>query len=84
MTFTATITKTKEAEVLGTYLPTAVDARKAAATVLITAAYGAGYDITSRVALSGRGIKHYGADLYFVTERALEAIKSAHTWATDF
>lgn len=84
MNFTATITKTKNAEVLGIYATTALDARKAAATVLVTAAYGGGYDITSRVALSGRGIKHYGADLYYVTERALEAIKSVHPWATDF
>jgi hypothetical protein len=84
MTFTATITKTKEAEVLGIYVPTVIDARKAAVSVLITAAYGNGYDITSRVALSGRGIKHYGADLYHVTERALDVIKANHTWATDF
>lgn len=84
MTFTATITKVKEAEVLGTYVPTALDARKVAATILITAAYSSGYDITSRVALSGRGIKHYSADLYHVTERALDVIKTNHTWATDF
>jgi hypothetical protein len=80
----ATITKTKSAQPMGTYQPTSLDARKAAATVLVTAAYRSGYDITCKAAISGRGIKHHGGDRYHVTERRLNELKATHTWATDF
>ena len=81
---TATITKTKSAEAMGEYKPTAIDAQKAAADVLFLYAYGGGYDVRSKVELSGRGVKVVSGSIYHITEAAAERIKKSHTWACDF
>lgn len=81
----ATITKTKSAEPMGVYQPSAVDAQKAAAQILFIYAYGNGYDITSKVELpKGRGMKRISTLTYHVTNEAAKRLKAQYTWATDF
>lgn len=80
---TCTITKTQEAQPLGSYRQTLVDAKKAAADIRIVSCDG-GYDIISQIALSGRGIKHRHGKTYTVTERALEKLQAQHSVMCDF
>ena len=71
MTFTATVTKTKNAEPVGEYRRTAVDDRKDAADFLVV----------------NRGpnmIRWQDGRLERVTDRQLSKLQASHTWATDF
>lgn len=68
---TATVTKTKDAQPMGTYTPTSVDAQKAAADFRLTSV--SPYYIAWRDGRTER-----------VTKRQLEKLKASHTWATDF
>ena len=83
-TFTATIEKTKDATPMGIYTPTSVDAQKAAADILLTATESNGYSVSSKVALSGRGIRSYGNGNYSVTDRALQVLRTKYSVACDF
>lgn len=63
---------------------TAIDTRKASATILIQAAECGGLSISSRVALSGRGINPYGNGNYHVTRVALAKLRATHSVECDF
>lgn len=80
----ATLEKIKSAEPVGTYTRTSVDDQKDRAIILLQYAYGNGYDVRSKIALKGRGVKHYGEDRYFVTVRMIEQLRKQHEIACDF
>lgn len=67
----ATITKTQDAQPMGVYQPTAVDAAKASADFLLVSV--APYFIRWK---DGRQER--------VTAKKLAQLKYEHTWATDF
>lgn len=69
--YTATITKTKSAEAIGTYAPTTIDVAKAAADFRLVQV-GPNYIVWR----DGRGER--------VTERQLTKLQASHTWACDF
>ncbi len=80
----ATMIKTAEAQPMGRYEPTAIDAAKALADIRITGVCG-GYEIDSRVALSGRGIKAFATEgRYLVTRAALDKLEKQYNVVTDF
>jgi hypothetical protein len=83
-TWTATIEKTKTAQPMGIYQPTAIDARKAAADILVSAAEPNGYSIRSKYALSGRGIRSHGNGNYSVSEPALSGLRARFAVECDF
>lgn len=72
-TYTATVTKTKSAQPAGVYVPTQIDAQKAAAEFRLTACFGNKNAIVWR---DGR--------IETVSNRRLAKLQAAHTWATDF
>jgi hypothetical protein len=84
MTFTATITKTQNAQPVGVYTVTAIDNRKVAADILLTASEGGGYSISSKIALKGRGIKSYSNGNYSVTDAALAKLRQSYAVECDF
>lgn len=69
----ATITKTKDAQPMGEYVPTLVDARKAAADFRLTACFG-----------SKNAIVWNDGRCETVTNRRLATLQASHAWATDF
>jgi hypothetical protein len=85
----ATITKTQEAQPLGTYVPTSVDAAREAADIRIVD-HGRGNRtyIETRKLLSGPGIKlirtSNGTGRYQVTEEAMTELRRRYSVATDF
>lgn len=81
---TTIVEKTKNAQPVGQYVSTAIDARKAAADVLIRAVEGNGYSVSSKVTLVGRGIKPFGNGYFLVTSAALAAIRTRYAVECDF
>jgi hypothetical protein len=71
MMTTATLTKIKAAEPMGTYTPTAVDDRKAAADFRLI-------NVSPNVIVWKDGHRER------VTDRELTRLQSRNTWATDF
>ena len=68
---------------MGEYKPTAIDARKAAAQVLLVQV--APKIVNAKVELRGQGIKPFGPDgTYQVTDKAWAKIQATYTWQTDF
>lgn len=67
----ATITKTKSAQPMGQYQPTAIDAAKAAADFRLL-------QVSPYVIAWKDGRRER------VTERQLKKLQAAHTWTTDF
>jgi hypothetical protein len=67
----ATITKTRDAMIGGPYIPTLVDAFKAAADFRLTA-------VCPNVIVWKNGKEDR------ISDRILEKLQAAHTWATDF
>lgn len=84
----ATIVKTKDAEPLGTYSPTAIDERKAAADARILDCDGGKFTLRMNpgrsLQLSGRGIKQLSEGTYIVTRNALARIERTHDVVPDF
>lgn len=84
----ATITKTAEAQPLGKYVPTGVDAAKAAADIRIVGYFRKRTEIESRRNFSGVGVKLEkiinGIGRYLVTDEALTELRRRYTIATDF
>ncbi len=72
-TMNATFTKTRDAQPMGQYKPTAVDAAKATAEFRIV-------DVSCRLK---RIVWHNGRQ-QDVTARELTKLQAAHTWAPDF
>ncbi|KAF7956343.1 hypothetical protein AWV80_38765 [Cupriavidus sp. UYMU48A] len=70
---TATLRKVKDAQPMGQYKPTAVDARKAGADFLLVDVSGAENVIVWRDGRSER-----------VSDRRLATLQASHSWATDF
>lgn len=70
---TAKIRKVKDAQPMGQYKPTPVDARKAAADFRLVDVSGAKNVIVWRDGRSER-----------VSDRRLATLKASHSWATDF
>lgn len=85
MLYTATITKTADAQKMGEYAPTAIDALKASADIRIVAVDST-YTVISRLPLKGRGIKApYSNPLtYEVTEAAMTKLQNTYRVAADF
>lgn len=85
--YTATMTKVQDAQPLGTYKPTSIDARKEEADIRIMGVDGT-FTLYSKVPLRGRGIKQPSPerrpDWYEVTHNALARIQTQHTVETDF
>ena len=67
-----TLVKTRDAQPMGEYKPTALDARKAAADFLLT-------DVSC-----GNSIVWRDGRRETVTNRKLAKLQAAHTWACDF
>lgn len=65
----ATFTKTKSAQQMGEYQPTAIDDAKAAADFRL---------------LDTRTIRWRDGTTEYVTRAKLSKLQKAHTWATDF
>lgn len=63
---------------------TALDDRKEAADILLTAADGRGYSISSKTELRGRGIKSYNNGNYYVTDAALATLRREYVVECDF
>ena len=82
MTHIATITKTKEAQPMGAYKPTAIDAAKSAATMLLEQVGPC--VVRSKVELNGRGVRKLNAGVFQLTDAAWEKAKAEHSWACDF
>ena len=81
---TATMTKTADAQPMGIYQPTSLDAAKAQADVRIIDAEGT-FTVRSNVALSGRGVVARGAaGTYEVTKSAMKRIEKTHNVVCDF
>lgn len=85
-TYTATITKTQNAQPCGEYKPTALDDAKDRADIRILCANGGSFTVSSRVSLSGRGIKqpYSSPDKYEVTDAALNRLRKTHDVRCDF
>ena len=69
--WTATVTKTKDAEPMGEYKPTAVDARKAAADFLL-------------INVNPNIIDWKDGRRERVTAKKLKVLQKKYKWATDF
>lgn len=81
-TYTATVTKIAEAQPMGEYKPTALDARKAAATMLLQQV--GPRVVRSKVELAGRGVKKLNEGTFQLTDSAWEKASTTHTWECDF
>lgn len=68
---TVRFVKTQDAQPMGTYVPTAVDATKAAVDFRL-------------ISVGPYVIRWKNGDTQRVTERQLKTLQLAHTWATDF
>lgn len=83
----ATITKTAEAQIAGTYETTAVDAARNAADIRIVGYARSRTEIESRKILSGAGVKLVrvanGTGRYLVNEEAMTELRRRYTIATD-
>ena len=76
--------KTQNAQPIGQYAPTAIDAAKASADIRILDCGGT-YTIDSKVTLSGRGIKPRAVPgRYEVTEAALTKLQAQFNVVCDF
>lgn len=84
----ATITKTAEAQPVGTYAATAGDDARAAADIRIIGHVRSRTEIETRKLLSGAGVKLVrsvnGIGRYLVTEEALTELRRRFSVATDF
>jgi len=85
----ATVIKTKEVAksdlwTSEKYQQTAVDAEKSQAQILVTGV-GGGYSVSSKIVLSGRGVKaDYGNGNYLISEAKLNQLKKLYKVSTDF
>lgn len=84
----ATLTKTASAQPAGAYVPTTVDAEKAASDIQIIGHSRRRTVITSRKLLSGAGVKceavTAGVGRYLVTDEALDELRRRYRVVTDF
>ncbi len=78
----ATITKIQDAQPMGEYKPTALDARKEAATVRLIQC--SPYVVRSKVELSGRGVKRLNTGLFQLSDAAWSKVGATHTCVCDF
>lgn len=58
--------------------------RKAAADILLTYSEGGSFSISSKISLSGPGIRPYGNGNYSVTDAALTKLRQSHVVECDF
>lgn len=79
-------TKVKEAQPMGEYISTTVDAIKENADILIEYANGGSYTINTKgLELSGRGVKfRYSDGNYEVTAKRLEKLQSRYKVVPNF
>lgn len=68
----ALLRKTQDAQPMGVYQPTAVDANKATVDFILT-----------DVGKKNRIVWQTG-EVDYVTSRALKSLQATHSWATDF
>ena len=70
---------------MGEYKRTTVDDRKDEADILINAANGGSYTVSTKMDLIGRGIKkNYGNGTYEVTESKLKQLQEFYKVECDF
>ena len=81
-TRTATITKVANAQPMGEYKSTALDARKAAATLRLIQCGPC--VVRSKIELAGRGVKKITDGTFQLTEAAWGKISGNNTWVCDF
>ena len=84
-TYTATMTKIKDAETLGEYKPTSIDERKANADARIVYVDDGKFTLRTDTLtdLKGRGIKKVNGG-YEVTRNALAKLEKLYEIVTDF
>jgi hypothetical protein len=81
-TYTATITKIANAQPMGEYKPTDLDARKAAATLRLIQC--GPRVVRSKIELAGRGVKKITDGTFQLSDAAWDKVSATHTWECDF